>query len=881
MKTILVLMAAAVSAGLLAAADGDLAVSAADEAAFASLSLKGLAGERLAACERNLVAAKDADDLAFPFTQKTESGSWDAVEPGIWQTEFWGKWMHAAVPMAVRSGDAALKARIAASVKTLLGSQLPDGYIGNYRADKRGDVCDVWGCKYVMMGLLHWYDATDDKAALEGARRLADWLMAKFGPGRRSLGAEGPFNGLMNCSILEPVVWTYRRTKEKKYLDFAKWIVSELDTNSDGPEIFAFAAKRTPLKACKPDKSGTKAYEKMSCCQGLLDYYLETGDVRCLRTVKTIAEQAIDEEIDITGGGTQYERFCGFRKMQTRDCWIASEMCVIITWMRLCEKLLAITGEAKWADEIERSFYNAYLAGLSADGSSFASYGGLGGTREHRHPRQCRMEENCCNANGPRGFLSFCGSIAQAKGDEVWLSQYVLGRCTVPCAAAKGGRVVLDQFNDYPRKLESSLTLALEGPATFTLHLRAPAWSTNTLVRVSDGTTASATAGGWITLRRTWRPGDQVKVTFDGAVKAHEQDGHVAFTRGPVVLARDSRFADGDQSEPVVVEGGVPFFETMPPDASMHLGMTALLKTGCHSHPPRSVGFCDFASAGNTDDRRSFYRVWLPVRTDSSEPSLKVLAIGNSFTYSLLNQWGQVAQSLGEGLDFATLCIGGCSLERHAKNIRASEEDPTLKQYDFDRNTFGVRAKRDRASIPGALRHDRWDVVVIQQASGESWRAESYHPWADELVACIRRLAPQARIVIQQTWSYSNRDKRISNAKTGGVGSWGIDQTGMYERLKANYRKLADDLGCRQIPTGEAVQRFRAALPVKGVDDDVVGRGEDSVHLNPDGDYLQALVWSAALFGDDVSKCAYVPEGLKANPKRAELIRRVAAEAGK
>ena len=589
-----------------------------------SFTLKGWAGERFLMCERNLVAAKDADYLAFPFTQKTESGSWDVLEPGIWQTEFWGKWMHAAVPMCVRSGDPAFRARIAQSVKTVLGSQLPDGYIGNYRESNRGDVCDVWGCKYVMMGLLHWYDATGDKAALEGARRLADWLMAKFGPGKRSLGAEGPFNGLMNCSVLEPVVWTYRRIRlrqdfggqaqAQKYLDFAKWIVSELDTNPKGPEIFAFAAKRTPLKDCKAKDSGNKAYEKMSCCQGLLDYYLETGDERCLKTAKTIAEQAIEEEIDISGGGTQGERFCGFRKRQTRDRCIASEMCVIITWMRLCEKLLTITGEAKWADEIERSFYNAYLAGLSADGTCFSSYGGLGGTREHRHPCQCRMEENCCNANGPRGFLSFCGSIAQARGDEIWLSQYVLGRCTVSCTAAKGGKVVLDQFNDYPRTLESSLTLALEAPATFTLHLRAPAWSTNTVVRVSDGETKTANAGGWITLRRVWQPGDQVKVSFDGAVKTHEQDGFVAFTRGPIVLARDSRFADGDHSEPVAVEAGIPFFVTMPPDASMYLGMTAILRTGSHEHPPRAIGLCDFASAGNTDDRKSFYRVWLPVR---------------------------------------------------------------------------------------------------------------------------------------------------------------------------------------------------------------------------------------------------------------------------
>jgi len=263
----------------------------------------------------------------------------------------------------------------------------------------------------------------------------------------------------------------------------------------------------------------------------------------------------------------------------------------------------------------------------------------------------------------------------------------------------------------------------------------------------------------------------------------------------------------------------------------------------------------------------------------AGEAPLKVLTIGNSFSYSLHSHWAKVAEGLGEKLDFATLYIGGCPLKRHADNIRESEADPTKKQYAFDRNTLGVRVKRTAASVQSALASESWDVVTIQQASHESWRPESYQPWGDEIVACVRRLAPQARLVVQQTWSYSDRDGRICEAKGGGAGSWGFDQTGMYERLKTNYRDLANRYGARQIPTGEAVQRFRAMLPVKGVDDDVVGRKGDSIHLNSDGDYLQALVWSAALFGDDVTQCAYVPESLRDNPVRAGLIRRAAAEA--
>ena len=590
---------------------------------FTALVLKGFAGSRLDACERNQVAVKDAALLAFPFTQKTETGSWSAIEPGIWQTEFWGKWMHAAVPMSGRLGDAVLKARIAAGVKTVLSTQLSDGYIGNYRDAVRGSSCDVWGAKYVMMGLIHFADAEQEtgsgERAFEGARRLAEWVMSEFGPGKRSLGAEGPFNGLMNCSVLEPIVWIYRRTHDRKYLDFAKWIVSELDTNPKGPEMFSFAERRAPLKDCKEKDGGNKAYEKMSCCQGLLDYYIETGDRHAFETARGVAEQALAEEIDITGGGTQYERFVGYRALQTDDRSVTSEMCVIITWMRLCEKLLLLTGESKWADEIERSFYNAYLAGLSADGKWFASYGGLGGVRERRPCDQCRMQENCCDANGPRGFVAFGESVAMARGDTVWLNQYVHGKASVACSAAKDGRILLDQFNDYPRKLSSSVTVVLKAPTEFMLNLRVPDWGAGATVVTSWGETNVATKAGWIALRRRWETGDQVRISFAEEVRSHELNGHVAFTRGPVVLARDARFHDGDFSEAVTLEEWgrreeVSFRDILPPDASMHLSAGAFLRMGTHGDLPRQIGFCDFASAGNTHDARSFFRVWLPVR---------------------------------------------------------------------------------------------------------------------------------------------------------------------------------------------------------------------------------------------------------------------------
>lgn len=615
MKTVIAVFVVALFCAAPARAEAEGALHAAGgqrcamhETPLPEMKVLGLAGSRLDDCIRRQMSVKDCAYLASPYEWKFERGlGADVRTQGIWQTEFWGKYMHAAVPLADYSDDGAWKRRIGESVRFVVSSRLKDGYIGNYREDARGTVCDVWGAKYTMMGLMHWYDSTGDKEALDATGSIFRWLSGLFGPGKRSLAAEGPFNGLMNCSVLEPVVWLYRRTGDKSCLDFARWIVEDLATNRNGPEIFRFAAAKTPLAACKPERSGTKSYEKMSCCQGLLDYYQETGDRRCLDAAKTIAEQVAKEEIDVSGGGTQHERFCGFTARQTRDCAVASEMCVLTTWMRLCGKLLSITDETKWSDEIEKTFYNAYLAGLSRDGSTFDSYGTLGGTRERRHPRQCRMQTNCCDSNGPRGFTAFLCSAVMSSKDVVTVNQYICGSTRI-----KNPDVVVDQFNDYPRKLESSVTLLMKEPRRFSLRLRMPAWSVSTTVKTSWGEERKHGGGGYAVFEREWNPGDQIKLFFDDRVKRHELNGMMAFTRGPVLLARDVRFGDGDLSEGFALPDTAGFSVTEPPQTSVYMAVTGMFSR--YSCLPRPVGFCDFASAGNTRDAKSFFRVWLPVQ---------------------------------------------------------------------------------------------------------------------------------------------------------------------------------------------------------------------------------------------------------------------------
>lgn len=291
---------------------------------------------------------------------------------------------------------------------------------------------------------------------------------------------------------------------------------------------------------------------------------------------------------------------------------------------------------------------------------------------------------------------------------------------------------------------------------------------------------------------------------------------------------------------------------------------------------------------------------------------LKVLVIGNSFSVSLHKQWPAVAAAAPDcSLDFCTLYIGGCSLERHWRNVEAAATNATFRPYQVKWSYTSVTNAADapcapaapggKGNIPQLLAADRWDVVTVQQASHESWKPSSYTPSGDNLLAKIRELAPQAAVWVQETWAYPPDDARYAK--------WGLGQEEMYARLKDAYAGFAAAHGLKVIPTGDAVQMYRRALPVRWTFPDAAARANlarpalpdfcgdpcgnaswrkakdgtgdtlviDFPHLNRDGHYLQACVWTAALFGADVTKISYAPKGLA--PARAALLRACAQKA--
>ena len=600
--------------------------------AFASLllpgevHLRGYVGDRFNGCLVNHVVSTDAKYLSDQFARKTETR--------YWQTEFWGKWMHSAVPLCKYDESGTLSRKISESVSAVLGTQEQNGYIGNYPPERRASRgWDVWGNKYTLLGLLHAYDLTGDRMALERARKLADYLLATFGEGagKKQIDESGNFIGLPSCSMLEPVVLLYRRTDDRRYLEFAEYIVRRMDVDRLKLISDALAgvpvSKRSPASAgaatyaiMKGLNPGLKAYEMMSCYQGLLEYYEVKGDERLLRAALNTAESIARDEVNICGGAASVEHWYNGAKNQDRPFCRLQETCITVTWMRLCAKLLQLTGDPVWADRIETTFYNAYLGSLRPDGSEFAGYTPLVGTRS-RGRYHCRMCTNCCNANGPRGFVTFLGALLTGTEEGVSMNFYALGEASARMLT--GQQVLFETFTHYPMLNEAEVFYRNPTPAEFTLRLRIPSWSSNTCARVNGKPLESVPRPGrYLEIHRCWNPGDCVSLAFDFAGRAHRLHDSIAFTRGPIVLARDLRLSKGrdtgamvrasfDASKPVDIRSERSPFRDVRMAFSIELPKETH-RENPENELPEQVVFCDFASAGNTWDDTSAYRVWLP-----------------------------------------------------------------------------------------------------------------------------------------------------------------------------------------------------------------------------------------------------------------------------
>ena len=559
-----------------------------------ALRLEGWLGARVTLNASRRVLNVETAPLLAGFQHKPGSHPWIG--------EHVGKWLHAATLSWAYNGDPRLRSKLDSVASGLIAAQEGDGYLGTYLPGKRFGLhqdaeWDVWSHKYCLVGLLTYYRYTGHKAALRASRKAADLLLATF-PAQRSILAAGTHEGMAATSVLEPMVLLYRITGEARYLRFARYLVQAWD-EPGGPGLVKSLLQGRPVNQV----SNGKSYEMLANLVGLCELARVTGESPLLEAALKAWQDIVAKRLFVTGSTSQREHFQADHDMRDTVDYQIAETCVTTTWIQLNLLLLQITGESRFGDELERSFYNHLTAAQHLNGDDWCYYTALDGRKQYD------KDITCCHSSGPRALaLAPQAAYLRARSaahDVLLINSFESSSATLVLG---GQRVTIEQRSEFPYQGHSLLTLRMARAARFALKLRTPTWAQPLHLA------GASLRDGWAEVgERIWKDGDQLKLDFRLAsrlvVGEHSQSERAALAWGPFVLAYEQQANPG-----------------LPPPRKLGLFTGAIARTasrdgalrfeaevdaalpGAGAALQRSVQFKTFADAGADQDH---LRVWL------------------------------------------------------------------------------------------------------------------------------------------------------------------------------------------------------------------------------------------------------------------------------
>ncbi|MCR8556417.1 glycoside hydrolase family 127 protein [Mucilaginibacter sp. BJC16-A38] len=460
-----------------------------------------------------------------------------------WIGEHVGKFLFSASKTYAYSHDPRIKHLMDDMVQKYIACQMPDGYLGTYLLKDRWTEWDVWAHKYAIIGLLNYYSVTGYQPALETAKKAADLICRTFGDdqGKRDLMLAGDHNGLAPGSILEPMVDLYRYTGDQKYFDFCKYILRAYEQPT-GPKIIGQLEKYGDVTKV----GDAKAYEMLSCFLGILKYYKLTGEDKYLKLLQTAWTDIATHRLYITGTSSDHEIFVAPGILGAENKNDMGEGCVTVTWIQFNLQLLQITGEAKYAEELEKSVYNHLLAAENPQTGCVSYYTALQGAKPYR----CDQGYSCCLSSVPRG-ISLIPEMLGGTIDHVFtVLMYENAEATTDITTNDNSNILLKIKSTTSFPLDGKVTYVVNPAkaATFTIDFRVPLWAKNFVARVGNEAYTGKN-GQLLSVNRVWKPGDNVVVSFDMPLEVlpggMSYPNAVAFKRGPQVLAIDQGLNKG------------------------------------------------------------------------------------------------------------------------------------------------------------------------------------------------------------------------------------------------------------------------------------------------------------------------------------------------
>ncbi|SER10388.1 hypothetical protein SAMN04487983_101169 [Streptomyces sp. yr375] len=419
-------------------------------------------------------------------------------------------------------------------------------------------------CHKIMRGLLDAYTLAGNAQALVIASAMGDWVHSRLGrlPKAQldrmwSIYIAGEYGG-MN----EVLADLYALTGRAEHLAAARCF--------DNTALLA---------ACAADRDileGRHANQHIPQFTGYIRLFDHTGDEEYAAAARNFWGMVAGPRTYSLGGTGQGEMFRARGAIAATLGDNNAESCATYNMLKLSRQLFFREPDPGYMDYYERGLTNHILASRrdapGVDSPEVTYFVGMG-------PGVVREYDNtgtCCGGTGTENHTKYQDSVyfRSAAGDALYVNLYLASTLRWP---ERG--LVIEQTSAYPAEGVRTLTFR-EGGGALDLKLRVPSWATAGFTVAVNGVrqTVRAVPGSYLTLGRTWQPGDRVTVSAPYRLRVERalDDPTVqSLFHGPVLLVARSQatgfrqfsfYKDftlrGDLADAVRPEGRPQYFTT-------------------------------------------------------------------------------------------------------------------------------------------------------------------------------------------------------------------------------------------------------------------------------------------------------------------------------
>ncbi|MGB6471968.1 MAG: beta-L-arabinofuranosidase domain-containing protein [Candidatus Acidiferrales bacterium] len=451
------------------------------------------------------------------------------------------KWTEA-VGFTLQSGAYPdLRASAQKFIDDVVAAQKPNGYLNTYFVDDRASLSmlpetqatghELYNMGHYLQGAIAFYRGTGDPKMLDaGIRFVDDFLLPSYGPAPLKPIVSG------HPEIEMALIELYRTTGDKRQLELAGYILQGDDRIQLPPRRTIYMFSGTPFTS--RTKLEGHAVRAMYACCGATDYYMETGDETYWKTLNVLWSDMVGTKMYVTGGvGSRAAGEAFGDAYELPNARAYGESCAAIGNMMWNWRMLAVTGDAKFTDVIERALYNGINSGMSLDGTLYC----------YRNPlafdpstgdqiRNPWYDTDCCPPNLERTFASLPGYFYSTSNDGIYAHLY--DNSELNWHLEDGTGLKITQKTNYPWDGSVEIGVMPAQPTEFTFYLRIPGWANGAQASVNGKEVAGAKAGEYLPIRRKWSAGDMVQLKMEMKPKLIEANAHVVEDAGRVAVQR-------------------------------------------------------------------------------------------------------------------------------------------------------------------------------------------------------------------------------------------------------------------------------------------------------------------------------------------------------